>query len=134
MRSTKTQVWKASLWTLEIGARGLVGLSTHKTFVRLGFTSSQAKALCKKLSTVVARSSYAMVQAHQNLAWTHKNLIVVEGPSARVQISSAVEGPLQPVQPCRQIIEQVDEFNNVKVNSIKSLFHFTDVSNSIRKN
>jgi ssDNA thymidine ADP-ribosyltransferase, DarT len=114
-------------------------LSTHKTFVRLGFTSSQAKALCKKLSTVVARCSYAVVQAHQNLAWTHKNLIVVEGPSARVQISSAVEGPLQPVQPCKQIIEQVDEFNNVKVlrdNSIKSLFHFTDVSNldSIRKN
>ena len=47
----QTQVWKASLWTLEIGARGLVGLSTHKTFVRLGFTSAQAKALCKKLSS-----------------------------------------------------------------------------------
>ena len=25
-----TNVWKASLWTLEIGARGLVGLSSHK--------------------------------------------------------------------------------------------------------
>ena len=31
-----THVRKASLWTLEIGARGLVGLSSHKTFVRLG--------------------------------------------------------------------------------------------------
>ena len=40
----QTQVWKASLWTLEIGARGLVGLTTHKTFARLGFTSPQAKA------------------------------------------------------------------------------------------
>jgi hypothetical protein len=128
----ETQVWKASLWTLEIGARGLIGLSTHKTFVRLGFTSPQAKALCKKLSTVVARCSYAVFQAHQNLAWTNTNLIVVEGPSARVQ--NAAEGtPLQPVQPCN---EQVNNVKTLRDNSIKSLFHFTDVSNldSIREN
>ena len=139
----QTQVWKASLWTLEIGARGLVGLSTHTTFTRLGFTSPQATALCKKLSTVVARCSYAVVQAHNNLAWTHKSLIIAEGLSAsRVQIFNAAEGtPLQPVQPqpCKQVCEPVTRCNNVKVlrdNSIMSLFHFTDVSNldSIREN
>ena len=132
----QTQVWKASLWTLEIGARGLVGLSTHKTFVRLGFTSRQAKALCKKLSTVVARCSYTIYQAHQNLAWTHTNLIVAETPSARVQVSKVEGTPLQPVQPCKQVGEQVNNVKTLRDNSIKSLFHFTDVSNldSIREN
>ena len=55
-----TEVWKPMLFTLEVGARGLVGLSTHKTSVRLGFTSSQAKVLCKRLSSVVVRCSYAV--------------------------------------------------------------------------
>ena len=53
-----TNVWKASLWTLEIGARGLVGLSSHKTFVRLGFASLQVRALCKRLSSVAARTLF----------------------------------------------------------------------------
>ena len=55
-----TNVWKASLWTLEIGARGLVGLSSHKTFVRLGFTSFQARALANvyRRSWFVARTPF----------------------------------------------------------------------------
>ena len=70
-----TKVWKASPWTLEVGVRGLVGLSSHKTFVRL----VQAKALCKRLSSVVVRCSYAIYQAHNNLAWSHgADLIVAE--------------------------------------------------------
>jgi hypothetical protein len=75
-----TNVWKASLSTLEIGARGLVGLSSHKTFVRFGSTSSQAKALCKRLSSVAVRCSYAIYLAHNNLAWSHgSDLIIAEG-------------------------------------------------------
>jgi hypothetical protein len=58
--------WKPKLFTLEVGARGLVGLSTHKTLVRLGFTSSQANVLCKRLSSVVVRCSYVIYQAHNN--------------------------------------------------------------------
>jgi hypothetical protein len=57
-----TEVWKPVLFTLEVGARGLVGFSTQKTFVRLGFTSSQAKVLCKRLSSVVVRCSYQTQQ------------------------------------------------------------------------
>ena len=87
-----TEVWRPLLFTVEIGARGLVGLSTHKTFVRLGFTSSQAKALCKKLSSVVVRCSYAIYQAHNNLSWSHgSDLIVVEGAlSGRARDASAL--------------------------------------------
>ena len=76
----ETKVWKASLRTLEVGARGLLGISSRKLFIDLGFTSTQARKLCKKLSLVVARCSYAIYQAHNNLAWSHNNdLIVVDG-------------------------------------------------------
>src|SRR4029079_4663869 len=66
-----TGLWKASLFTLEVCARGLVGLSTQKAFVQLGFSSPQASKLCRKLSTVVARCSYSIYLAHNNLAWSH---------------------------------------------------------------
>jgi hypothetical protein len=75
-----TKLWKASLHTLEICARGLVATSSHKIFVTLGFTSSQARSLCKTLSRVVARCSYAIYTAHSNLSWSHgsSDLIVEE--------------------------------------------------------
>ena len=127
-----TNVWKASLWTIEIGARGLVGLSSHKTFVRLGFTSSQAKALCKTLSSVVARCSYAIYQAHRNLAWSHSSDLVVEVDSQVVDLKETEEA-----LPERK--ESEPRCSNVKTlrdQNIEALFHFTDASNleSIRKN
>jgi hypothetical protein len=116
-----TEVWKPVLFTLEVGARGLVGLSTHKTFVRLGFTSSQAKVLCKKLSLVVVRCSYAIYQAHNNLYWSHNHdLVVVDGsPSAKTHATlvteADVEAPLQRDErksPCNnvQVLRNNDTF------------------------
>ena len=45
----ETKVWKASLRTLEIGARGLVGISSHKVFVELGFSSIQVESFLRLL-------------------------------------------------------------------------------------
>jgi hypothetical protein len=56
----ESKTWKASLLTLEVGARGLVNPSTFRAFVTLGFTKSKAKEICKDLSSVVARCSYAI--------------------------------------------------------------------------
>ncbi len=74
----ETKVWKASLHTIEIGARGLVATTTHRIFVQLGFSSAQAKSLCKTLSRAVARCSYAIYLAHQNLAWSHGSDLIIE--------------------------------------------------------
>jgi hypothetical protein len=120
-----TCVWKASLLTLEVCARGLVGLSTHKAFVQLGLPSSQAGKLCKKLSVVVARCSYAIYLAHNNLSWSHgKDLIVLQEPK---KLDEVVTQAL-PVK-VRANIQILRE------NGVKALYHFTDVSNldSIRK-
>jgi hypothetical protein len=73
-----TGLWKAQLLTLEIGARGLVATSSHRIFVGLGFSSGEAKSLCKILSRVVARCSYAIYLAHHNLAWSHGSDLIIE--------------------------------------------------------
>ena len=142
-----TNIWKASLWTLEIRARGLVGLSTHKTFVRLGFTSRQAKALCKKLSTVVARCSYAIYQAHCNLAWSHSSDLIIDGDLALTEIETKRETEKKKEKERKESVKesllvhkvQKPRCSNVKTlrdHSITALYHFTDAPNleSISKN
>ena len=50
-------------FTVEVGARGLVGLRVHKVLLRLAFAPMTAKSLCQKLSEVVARALYAIYLA-----------------------------------------------------------------------
>ena len=78
-----TEVWRPLLFTVEIGARGLVGLSTHKTFVRLGFTSSQAKALCELPHHLDVKAGLADFVRHVRSAAKETNL---ESRRARDQV------------------------------------------------
>ena len=50
----ETKLWKASLYTIEIGARGLVATTTHRIFVQLGFSSAQ-ESLCVRCFRVWLR-------------------------------------------------------------------------------
>ena len=67
-------------FTIEVGARGLVGLRVHKVLLRIGLTPTAAKALCQRLSAVVARASYAIFLAHDSKTWAQSELIVISGP------------------------------------------------------
>ena len=73
--------WSPELLTIEVGARGLVGGSTFRAFAKLGFLASQANTLCKTLSTVVARCSYAVYLAHNSQAWSHNTDLVINSLS-----------------------------------------------------
>ena len=111
-----TDVWKPMLFTLEVGARGLVGLSTHKTFLHLGLSSGRV----------------VVYQAHNNLYWSHNHdLIVVEGAaSSSGQATSVLEADAE--APLQANEKKVSPYNNVQVlhnNGVHSLFHFTDASN-----
>ena len=75
LNDSKEQGWRAELLTIEIGARGLIGNSTWRAFVKLGLSSQEATALCRRLSEVVARCSLAICQAQNIKEWTHKELI-----------------------------------------------------------
>jgi len=117
-----TKRWHAELFTLEVGARGLVGHTVHSIFKKIGLTSHAANALCKSLSWVVAKCSYAIYLAHKNPAWSH-NCSLLLAPSIGKQCA----------------LPQSARRPNIKVlrdNGIVKLYHFTDLSNlsSIRAN
>ena len=57
----ESKTWKASLLTLEVGARGLVSPRTFRAFTSLGFSTSKAKQICKELSEVVVRCSIGKI-------------------------------------------------------------------------
>ena len=52
--------------TIEVGARGLVGLRVHKVLLRVGLTPTAAY---QRLLEVVARASYAIYLAHDSKTW-----------------------------------------------------------------
>ena len=81
--------WKPRLWTLEVGARGLVATRTFRAFTALGFTVTQAKKLCKSLSEVAARCSYAIYLAHKQTTWIRSDLIDLSVTQAEAKSESA---------------------------------------------
>ena len=77
-----TKCWSAELFTLEIGARGLVACRTFKVFRLLGFSAVEANTLCRSLSVVSARCSFAIHLAHTVNAWIPRGLIRAPPPRA----------------------------------------------------
>ena len=116
----ETKEWTARLFTLEVGARGLVGSGTFRAFRTLGLSSLQANGLCKRLSEVVARCSYAVYLGHASAAWPHNSDLVVSNKD--------VSAPKAP--------PRASNIVTLRKYGISKLFHFTDASNvdSIRKN
>ena len=124
MADITEQGWTPTLLTLEVGARGLVGSRTFRNFVTLGFSVRSANQLCKSLSDIVSRCSYAIYLAHSTTVWSHNNDLVVcrslvpkpEGETA----SRIVEHSSQKLEP---------NIVTLRENGIKKLYHFTDASN-----
>ena len=114
------QKWTATLLTLEIGARGLVGSRTFRSFVVLGFSVRSANTLCKSLSDIASRCSYGIYLAHSTTVWPHNNDLVV-GRSARAQAED------QPLTFAQKKLEP--NIVTLRQHGITKLFHFTDASN-----
>jgi hypothetical protein len=72
--------WSADLYTIEIGARGLVPHWTFKIFRLLGLTACEANNLCRALSLVSSRCSFAIHCAHTDNAWIPRGLIRAPPP------------------------------------------------------
>jgi hypothetical protein len=66
---SESNYWKPQLLTLEVGARGLVSTRAYRAFTILGFTAVEAKKLCKSVSEVAARCSFAIFLAHKQKTW-----------------------------------------------------------------
>jgi hypothetical protein len=99
--------------------------------MRLGFSSPSARSLCKSLSEIVARCSYAIYLAQSSPAWPHNNDLV-RGKNSEVEQKSVPLSVMKP-DPAEPVVANIVQ---LKQNGIIKLYHFTDVSNvdSIKKN
>ena len=75
--SINSNGWNGKLLTLEVGARGLIGNGTFRAFIKLGFQPQLATTLCRTLSGVVARCSYAICLAQDSETWSHNGDLVL---------------------------------------------------------
>jgi hypothetical protein len=128
---TASHFWKPKLLTLEVGARGLVATRTFRTFKSLGFATAEAKKLCKGLSEVAARCSYAIYLAHKSKTWIRSDLVNLG--STQPDPPSAAAVTKHPVVARAEAVE-----SNITVlqrNEVTMLYHFTDAGNleSIRE-
>ena len=77
----KDKKWRCFFRTMEVGARGLVAHSTRHCLSRLGFSYANATRICKQLSLVSARCSYAIWLSRKLPSWDkHRALISVDIP------------------------------------------------------
>ena len=70
-------VWKPSLLTIEVGARGFVGHSMKSCLTKLGISIRLKDKLCKTLSLVSAKCSYAIYLARSTTNWNQKDTLVL---------------------------------------------------------
>jgi len=71
--------WSVSLMTIEVGVRGFVGHSLPKCLSVLGFSRSTSNKLCKTVSLVSAKCSYAIYLASNSLTWDGQRVLL--GPA-----------------------------------------------------
>ena len=75
--------WTAGLLTVEVGARGYVAYSTERCFRQLGMQKRKVSSLCKSLSRVVARCSYAIYLSRKNKDWDKNRELLADADVPR---------------------------------------------------
>ena len=111
--------WTARLLTLEVGARGLVTRRARHAFLTLGASPAQAKKLCRTLSEVAARCSYAICLSMGDIAGKTE---VMNEAAAKTKPK-----PRQSAKPIDADKSIPDVAAYLSKNGVTRLFHFTDV-------
>jgi hypothetical protein len=74
--------WSVELMTIEIGARGYVANTLPRCLKRLGCSPRQVKRVCKDISSIVARCTYAIYLSHDQKLWEkNRKLLSLERAS-----------------------------------------------------
>jgi len=99
----------------------------------IGFSPAKAKSLCRSLSEIAARCSYAIYLGHTSAAWAHNNDYVTTSKNSGDDKKMIAVCPRVPdaTAPRRS-----PNIVTLRHNGIRKLYHFTDAANvpSIRKN
>ena len=68
--------WTSKALTIEVGARGFVARSMSSCLRRLGFSSRSTSHICRSVSLITARCSYAIWCARTQKKWKKSTLLV----------------------------------------------------------
>ena len=74
---TQSVKWTAVVMTIEVGARGFVAKSLLTCLRRLGLENRAISRLCKDVSLISAKCSYAIYLAYTNPIWDNRELLHV---------------------------------------------------------
>jgi hypothetical protein len=111
-----------------------VSTRTYRAFTILGFTAVEAKKLCKSVSEVAARCSFAIFLAHKQKTWIRSELVDLSATKNVEEPSVTQMSTKRRVQESK--LESVESAIDVlRSNEISVLYHFTDAANlqSIRE-
>ena len=91
-------VWSASLFTVEVGARGFVGHSLRRCLRLFGFKPKATKDLCRSVSLIAAKCSHAVLLARKNAVWDkHRVLLSTDmwqpRPQHAIRVVSELPNP-----------------------------------------
>ena len=77
--------WVPDLLTIEVGARGYVAYSAERCFRQVGMQQRKVSSLCKSLSRVLARCSYAIGRylSQKNKDWDRTRELLAEADVPR---------------------------------------------------
>ncbi len=64
--------WLPRLFTIEVGVRGFVAKSVRKCLLSLGMKNGEVNKLCKSVSLISAKCSYAIHCARESQFWDSK--------------------------------------------------------------
>ena len=102
--------WKCHLWTIEVGARGLVAGSVRRCLQRLGFKNTVARSLIRNVSVCVSRCSFAIYKSYRVQKWTWTSLV-------RIGVRPTQPSTLPDTQ---QIHTQVDSKRNLPLTKLST--------------
>ena len=100
--------WSISLFTIEGGARGFVAYSMLSFLRKIGMALRRAKSLCKEISSILARCSYAIYLQKDAPHWdANRKLIDLSppGPSPLPQSPEPAPPPQQLPSSCSPYTE-----------------------------
>ena len=68
--------WKPLLFTIEIGVRGFIAISTRQVFLKLGLPTKLLNELLNRLSTIAAKCSYTIFLASNSITWDKSQALI----------------------------------------------------------
>ena len=80
--------WIPTLYTIEVGVRGFVAKSLRKCLLSLGMKNTEINRVCKSVSLISAKCSYAIYCARESQSWDSNKPLLEIDPSVTATTKS----------------------------------------------